>query len=103
MTLIGAVSDKTDFTGSPSRRGLTGNPPEGIAMFNMATMAADECRSDKQERTWRRWADKAGDILGRHVVDGSEDEDFLHDLYLDGCTPDEAATEFLAQQAMEAA
>lgn len=72
-------------------------------MFNMAMMAADECREDAQDRAWRCWADIAGDILGRYVVEGSEDEDFLHDLYLDGCTPDEAVTEFLAQQAMEAA
>ncbi|MBD1590312.1 hypothetical protein [Pseudomonas typographi] len=69
-------------------------------MFNMAMMAADECREDAQERTWRRWANKAGDILGRYVADGSDDEDFLHDLYLDGCTPAEAVTEMHAQQAM---
>lgn len=67
-------------------------------MFNMATMAADECRAKYQERTWRRWADKAGQLLGRYVADGSDDEDFLHDLYLDGSSPDEAVTEMHAQQ-----
>ncbi|SEU10138.1 hypothetical protein [Pseudomonas graminis] len=67
-------------------------------MFNMATMAADECREDSQERTWRRWANKAGHILGRYVADGSDDEDFLHDLYLDGASPDEAVAERHAQQ-----
>jgi hypothetical protein len=72
-------------------------------MFNMATMAADECRTDSQERTWRRWADKTGEKLGRDVADGSDDEDLLHDLYLDGCTPEEAVTEMVAQQALEAA
>uniref|UniRef100_A0AAU6W4F1 Uncharacterized protein n=1 Tax=Pseudomonas phage Aurca01 TaxID=3138527 RepID=A0AAU6W4F1_9VIRU len=68
-------------------------------MFNMATMAADEFRANYQERIWRRWADKAGHILGRYVADGSDDEDFLHDLYLDGASPDEAVTEMHAQQA----
>jgi hypothetical protein len=32
MTLTGAVSDKTDFTGWPWRQGQTGNQPEGFAM-----------------------------------------------------------------------
>lgn len=67
-------------------------------MFNMTTMAADECREDAQEQTWRRWADKAGKLIGKYVADGSDEEDSLHDLYLDGCTPAEAVAEMLAQQ-----
>ncbi|WP_258925259.1 hypothetical protein [Pseudomonas paracarnis] len=33
-------------------------------MFNMATMAADECRADAEERTYYRWIDKASQLLG---------------------------------------
>jgi hypothetical protein len=69
-------------------------------MINMATMAADECREDASERTWRRWADKAGKVLGKYIADGSSEEGLLHDLYLDDCTPTEAVTEFLFQQGL---
>jgi len=69
-------------------------------MFSMTTMAADECREDAQEQTWRRWADKAGKLIGKYVADGSDEENSLHDLYLDGCTPSEAVTEMRAQQAL---
>lgn len=66
-------------------------------MFNMATMAADECRADAEERTYYRWIDKASELLGHQVVLGSQEESDLHDLYADDCTPDEAVTELLAQ------
>jgi len=73
-------------------------------MFNMATMAADECREDPADRAWRRWTEQAGKILGRYVGDGSnEAEEWLHDLYRESCTPEEAVTEMLAQQEMERA
>ncbi|MFD2641823.1 hypothetical protein [Pseudomonas japonica] len=72
-------------------------------MFNMATMAADECRADAEERTYYRWIDKASALLGNQVGLGSREESDLHDLYADGCTPAEAVTELLAQQALEAA
>lgn len=71
-------------------------------MFNMATMAADECREDADDRRWNPWQAEAAKILGRDLVDGSDD-DMLHDLYCDDCTPAEAVTELLAQQALEAA
>ena len=71
-------------------------------MYNMATMAADECREDAQERRWNRWEAQAAQILGRAIVDGSDD-DMLHDLYCDGCTPAEAVTELKAQLALIAA
>ncbi|WAH56576.1 hypothetical protein LZ023_26720 [Pseudomonas silvicola] len=71
-------------------------------MFNMATMAADECREDAQGRRWNRWEAQAAKILGREIVDGSDD-DMLHDLYCDGCTPAEAVTELHAQLALIAA
>lgn len=71
-------------------------------MFNMATMAADECREDAQERRWNRWEANAAKILSRAIIDGSDD-DLLHDLYCDGCTPAEAVTELLAQQELERA
>ncbi|MBC3411309.1 hypothetical protein HU720_08330 [Pseudomonas sp. SWRI51] len=66
-------------------------------MFNMATMAADECREDAKERAYYRWTDKASKLLGRRVALGSQEESDLHDFYADGCTPDEAVTELLAQ------
>jgi hypothetical protein len=68
-------------------------------MFNMATMAADECREDAQVLSFRKWADRAGRLLGHYVADGSDDESDLFDLYADGCTPSEAVIELRAQQA----
>jgi hypothetical protein len=98
------VNKTQDFLGALPVRGIRKtNRPEGIAMFNMATMAADECREDAEDRAWRRWTEQVGKILGRYVGDGSpEAEEWLSDLYLDGCTPQEAVTEMLAQQALEA-
>lgn len=72
-------------------------------MFNMATMAADECREDAQHLSFRKWADKAGKLLGYYIADGSDDESDLFDLYADGCTPFVAVTELRAQRAMLAA
>ncbi|MBA5706186.1 hypothetical protein DT037_03745 [Pseudomonas fulva] len=66
-------------------------------MFNMATMAAEECRADAEERTYYGWIDKASDLLGHQVALGSQEESDLHDLYADDCTPAEAVTELLAQ------
>lgn len=66
-------------------------------MFNMATMAADECREDAQERAYYRWIDKASKVLGQQVALGSQEESDLGDFYADGCTPAEAVTELLAQ------
>ncbi|WP_323615207.1 hypothetical protein [Pseudomonas putida] len=66
-------------------------------MFNMATMAADECRAEAQERTYYRWIDKASQLLGHQVALGSQEESDLHDLYADDCTTAEAVTELLAQ------
>ena len=67
-------------------------------MFNMATMAADECREDAQGRAWNRWVAQARKILTRYVVDDQEDaEEWLHDLYCDGCDPAEAVTEVQCQ------
>ncbi|MDO7911375.1 hypothetical protein Q6A49_12610 [Pseudomonas sp. 22-AL-CL-001] len=72
-------------------------------MFNMATMAADECRADAEERTYYRWIDKASQLLGRQVALGSQEESDLHDLYADDCTPAEAVTELLAQLELDRA
>lgn len=66
-------------------------------MFNMATMAADECRIDAEERAYYRWIYKASELLGRQVGLGSREESDLHDFYADGCTPAEAVAELLAQ------
>lgn len=72
-------------------------------MFNMATMAADECRADAEERSYYRWIGKASDLLGHQVALGSQQESDLHDLYADGCTPDEAVTELQAQAELASA
>lgn len=72
-------------------------------MFNMATMAADECRDDSSFLAYREWLNRAGNVLGHYVVEGSQEESDLFDLYSDGCMPREAATELLAQQAAIAA
>ena len=66
-------------------------------MFNMATMAADECRIDAEERAYYRWIGKASELLGHQVGLGSREESDLHDFYADGCTPAEAVAELLAQ------
>ena len=66
-------------------------------MFNMATMAADECRADAEERNYYRWIDKASQLLGHQVALGSQEESDLHDFYADGCSPAEAVAELLAQ------
>ncbi|WP_409264692.1 hypothetical protein [Pseudomonas sp. KCJK9000] len=66
-------------------------------MFNMATMAADECRAGAEERTYYRWIDKASALLDHQVSLGSREESDLHDLYAEGCTPAEAVTELQAQ------
>lgn len=66
-------------------------------MFNMATMAADECRAVAQEHAYYRWIDKASKLLGHQVALGSQEESDLGDLHADGCTPAEAVTELLAQ------
>ncbi len=72
-------------------------------MFNMATMAADECREDSSDLAYRDWLNRAGNWLGHYVVDGSQEESDLFDLYSDGCMSLEAVTELRAQQAMIAA
>lgn len=72
-------------------------------MFNMATMAADECREDSSVLTYRNWLNRAGNLLGHYVEDGSQEESDLFDLYSDGCMPREAVTELRAQQAVIAA
>lgn len=72
-------------------------------MLNMATMAADECCEDSSDLTYRDWLNRAGNWLGHYVVDGSQEESDLFDLYADGCMPCEAVTELRAHQAMIAA
>ncbi|USU02964.1 hypothetical protein [Pseudomonas siliginis] len=62
-------------------------------MFNMATMAADECRTDATEMTYSRWISRLGAILGHFIAEGSDEESDAFDYYADGCTPVEAAAE----------
>jgi len=56
--------------------------------MNMATMAREECRATKEERAFSAWRAKVENLLHREV-----DEDDALDLYLDGCTAEEAAEE----------
>lgn len=65
-------------------------------MFNMATMAADECRTDASEIAYGRWISRLGAILGHFIADGSQEESDAFDLYSAGCTPAEAAAEMRA-------
>jgi hypothetical protein len=60
-------------------------------MFNMATMAADECRESNQERVYGQWLKQVEKIAG-HCVDDSD----AFDLYADGCNPEDAAAELNA-------
>lgn len=69
-------------------------------MFNMATMAADECREDSSALAYRDWLNRAGNVLGHYVAEGSQEESDLFDLYSDGGMPREAVTELRAQQAL---
>lgn len=72
-------------------------------MFNMATMAADECREDAEERAYYRCIDKASQVLGQHVAQGSHEESDLHDLHADGYAPAEAIAELLAHAELDRA
>ncbi|MEW9858440.1 hypothetical protein [Pseudomonas putida] len=82
----------------PFREWHLGNQREEFTMFNMAIMAADECREDAQDRAWNRWIAQARQSLGRYIVDDQgETEEWLHDLYCDGCEPSEAVTEVQCQ------
>lgn len=61
-------------------------------MFNMATMARDECASDPEDIRYAKWIAEVNKLLGSEV-----DKDGLaFDLYSDNCTPQEAADEILA-------
>ncbi|ROL86516.1 hypothetical protein [Pseudomonas protegens] len=72
-------------------------------MFNMATMAADECREDKADRSYHSWLSKVEKIAGHFIELGSEEESDFGDFHREGLTPAEAVTEMLAQQELERA
>ena len=65
-------------------------------MFNMTTMAADECRSDAADIAYSGWAKQVSAILGHFIVEGSDEDSDAFDYYADGCTPAEAAAELKA-------
>jgi hypothetical protein len=65
-------------------------------MFNMATMAADECRSDAADMAYSAWTRELGTILGRFIAEGSDEDSDAFDYYADGCTPAEAGAELTA-------
>ncbi|MFY1029122.1 hypothetical protein [Pseudomonas asiatica] len=65
-------------------------------MFNMATMAADECRTDDSEKNWQKWLARCEHLVGRSLAEIEAHSD-LWDMYLDGATPDEAIDEMLTQ------
>lgn len=66
-------------------------------MFNMTTMAAQECRTNAGERGYHTWLNKLGTIQGRPVEPGSKAESEAFDLFADGCSPEEAAEELEAR------
>lgn len=61
--------------------------------FNMASMAADECRADDGEIAYAKWLSAVGVVIGFYVVEGSQLESDLFDYYADKATPVEAANE----------
>ena len=65
-------------------------------MFNMTTMAADECRSSAAEITYSGWMKQVSAIIGHFIAGGSDEESDAFDYYADGCTPAEAAAELMA-------
>ena len=65
-------------------------------MFNMATMASDECRTDAAGIAYSRWTKQLGEILGHFIADGSDEDSDAFDYYADGCTPAEAASDLKA-------
>lgn len=62
-------------------------------MFNMASMAADECRADAAEIAYTKWLSDVGIVVGFYVAEGSQLESDLFDYYADKATPVEAAAE----------
>lgn len=66
-------------------------------MYNMATMAAEESRVEDAERVYYQWLSAVGKLLGHYVVEGSQEESDLFDLYAATCTPEEAVEELKAQ------
>ena len=65
-------------------------------MFNMATMAADECRTDAADIAYSSWTKKLGEILGHFIAEGSDEDSDAFDYYAAGCTPAEASVELKA-------
>lgn len=58
-------------------------------MFNMATMARDECAEDDQERAFNAWLRDVHKAMGGAAVD----EDLAHNLYVAGADIEDAAGE----------
>jgi len=65
-------------------------------MENMATMARAEAATTSGERSFIRYARAVERILGCDLEDGSTSEGLCHDLFLDGATPEDAASEIRA-------
>lgn len=58
-----------------------------------------ECGTDKAEQKWLAWLSACEKLVG-HSLAGIEANSDYFDLYSDGCAPDEAVTELLAQTAL---
>jgi hypothetical protein len=64
-------------------------------------MRTYECGdTTKEERQWFKWLGKCEKILGRSLSNIAH-HSFLSDLHADGCDPDEAITEVIAQCEIE--
>mgnify|MGYP001761640946 CR=1 FL=1 len=61
-------------------------------MFNMASMAREECASDPEEIRYAKWLAEVNKLLDSEVYS----DDLAFDLYSDNCTPQEAVDEILA-------
>lgn len=64
--------------------------------FNMATMAADESRTNNSERAYFKFLMQVGDLMGKFIDLGTQEESDAFDLYSDGCSAQEAADEMKA-------
>ncbi|MBI6727339.1 hypothetical protein YA0089_27365 [Pseudomonas viridiflava] len=63
-------------------------------MFNMASMAREECAESPEDLAYSAWLGKLIEILGSDVE--VDPDGLAFDLYSDGCDPENAASELAA-------
>ncbi|MDU8351081.1 hypothetical protein RYA05_04125 [Pseudomonas syringae pv. actinidiae] len=63
-------------------------------MFNMASMAREECAESPEDLAYSAWLAKVTQILGSGTP--VDPDGLAFDLYSDGCNPEDAAAEIRA-------